>query len=142
MAQIKKFQPGGTAQPATRNNVFTIDGVAHKVDDELLRRMRDHAKSLDAGDSVQFGKIINALENGENLSYDSVQNSLTGQVTWDLKNERQKRRVAKRNHISGGLVADTQNAVGALRTFAPVDIYKVNSWDKDGSSKKKKDIKD
>ena len=78
MAQIKKFQPGGEVKP--RNNTFTIDGVAHNVDDTLIRRMYDHAKSLDAGDAAQYGKIIEALQNGENLTYDSVQNKLTGTV--------------------------------------------------------------
>jgi hypothetical protein len=71
MAQIKKLQKG---------NVFTIDGVAHNVDDALIGRLYDHAKSLDAGDAAQFGKIIDALKNGENLSYDSVQNKLIGTV--------------------------------------------------------------
>lgn len=114
MAQIKKLQKG---------NVFTIDGVAHNVDDALIGRLYDHAKSLDSGDAAQFGKIIDALKNGENLSYDSVQNKLTGTVNWDLKNERQKRRVGKRLNSPGGLVADTQNAVGALKTFSPIAMY-------------------
>lgn len=114
MAQIKKLQKG---------NVFTIDGVAHNVDDALIGRLYDHAKSLDSGDAAQFGKIIDALKNGENLSYDSVQNKLTGTVNWDLKNERQKRRVGKRLNHPGGLVADTQNAVGALKTFSPIAMY-------------------
>lgn len=71
MAQIKKLQKG---------NVFTIDGVAHNVDDALIGRLYDHAKSLDSEDAAQFGKIIDALKNGENLSYDSLQNKLTGTV--------------------------------------------------------------
>ena len=129
MAQIKKLQKG---------NVFTIDGVAHNVDDKLIGRLYDHAKSLDAGDAAQFGKIIEALQNGENLSYDSVQNKLVGTVNWDLKNERQKRRVGKRNTISSGLVADTQNAVGSLKTFSPTPMYISDS---DGGSKKKEKTK-
>lgn len=127
MAQIKKLQKG---------NVFTIDGVAHNVDDKLIGRLYDHAKSLDAGDAAQFGKIIEALQNGENLSYDSVQNKLVGSVNWDLKNERQKRRVGKRNAVSSGLVADTQNAVGALKSFSPKPAYIPDS---DASSSKKKE---
>lgn len=88
MAQIRKYQPGGKT-PNTIG-VLTIDGKDY-TGDGFIQYMRDYRKTLDDKVADQFGNIINALEAGENLQYDSDSDVLTGNVDWNVSKLQDKR---------------------------------------------------
>ena len=77
MAQIRKYQPGG--KTSNKMGVLTIDGKEY-TGDGFIQHMRDYRQTLDDKVADQFGNIINALEAGENLQYDSDSDILTGNV--------------------------------------------------------------
>lgn len=79
MAQIRKYQPGG--KTPNKIGVLTIDGKEY-TGDGFIQHMREYGKTLDDKTRDPFGNIINALEAGENLSYDSDSDVLTGNVNW------------------------------------------------------------
>lgn len=88
MAQIRKFKPGG--KTPNEIGVLTIDGKEY-TGDGFIQHMRDYRKTLDDKVADQFGNIINALEAGENLQYDSDTDILTGNVDWNVSKSQEKR---------------------------------------------------
>lgn len=88
MAQIRKYQPGG--KTPNKIGVLTIDGKEY-TGDGFIQHMRDYRKTLDDKVADQFGNIINALEAGENLQYDSDSDVLTGNVNWNVSKLQEKR---------------------------------------------------
>ena len=88
MAQIRKLQPGG--KTPNKIGVLTIDGKEY-TGDGFIQHMRDYRKTLDDKVADQFGNIINALEAGENLQYDSDSDVLTGNVNWNVSKLQEKR---------------------------------------------------
>lgn len=96
MAQIRKYKSGGT---------FTYDGTDYLYDD-IQDSLRDLAKSSDQRIGLQFGAILEALENGNNLSYDSTTNTLEGNVKWRDLREGQERRL-EHNRSAFGNTLDT-----------------------------------
>lgn len=88
MAQIKKYKPEG--KTSNKIGVLTIDGKEY-TGDGFIQYMRDYHKTLDDKVADQFGNIINALEAGENLQYDSDSDVLTGNVNWNVSKLQDKR---------------------------------------------------
>lgn len=88
MAQIRKYQHGG--KTPNKIGVLTIDGKEY-TGDGFIQHMRDYRKTLDDKVADQFGNIINALEAGENLQYDSDSDVLTGNVNWNVSKLQEKR---------------------------------------------------
>ena len=70
--------------------IITIDGKEY-TGDGFIQHMRDYRKTLDDKVADQFGNIINALEAGENLQYDSDSDVLTGNVDWNVSKLQDKR---------------------------------------------------
>lgn len=154
MAQIRKFQPGGKT-PNTIG-VLTIDGKDY-TGDGFIQYMRDYRKTLDDKVADQFGNIINALEAGENLQYDSDTDVLTGNVDWNVSKSQERRLDKGEDRTKVGKVFGALNegkeqrvryAINALRNMGTYeepkkevkgksfdwskDINLVYSKDKDG----------
>ena len=155
MAQIRKFQPGGKT-PNTIG-VLTIDGKDY-TGDGFIQYMRDYRKTLDDKVADQFGNIINALEAGENLRYDSDTDVLTGNVDWNVSKSQERRLDKGEDRTKVGKVFGALNegkeqrvryAINALRNMGTYeepkkevkgksfdwskDINLVYSKDKDGN---------
>lgn len=143
MAQIRKYQPGG--KTPNKIGVLTIDGKEY-TGDGFIQHMRDYRKTLDDKVADQFGNIINALEAGENLQYDSDSDVLTGNVDWNVSKLQDKRLDkgedrTKIGKIFGGLnegkeqrVRYAINALRGMGTYeAPKKEVKGKSidWSKD-----------
>lgn len=143
MAQIRKYQPGG--KTPKKIGVLTIDGKEY-TGDGFIQHMRDYRKTLDDKVADQFGNIINALEAGENLQYDSDSDVLTGNVNWNVSKLQDKRLDkgedrTKIGKIFGGLNEGKEQrvryAINALRGMGtyeePKEEVKGKSvdWSKD-----------
>ena len=143
MAQIRKYQPGG--KTPNKIGVLTIDGKEY-TGDGFIQHMRDYRKTLDDKVADQFGNIINALEAGENLQYDSDSDVLTGNVDWNVSKLQDKRLDkgedrTKIGKIFGGLNEGKEQrvryAINALRGMGtyeePKEEVKGKSidWSKD-----------
>ena len=143
MAQIRKYQPGG--KTPNKIGVLTIDGKEY-TGDGFIQHMRDYRKTLDDKVADQFGNIINALEAGENLQYDSDSDVLTGNVNWNVSKLQDKRLDkgedrTKIGKVFGGLnegkeqrVRYAINALRGMGTYeAPKEEVKGKSidWSKD-----------
>lgn len=139
MAQIRKYQPGG--KTPNKIGVLTIDGKEY-TGDGFIQHMRDYRKTLDDKVADQFGNIINALEAGENLQYDSDSDVLTGNVDWNVSKLQDKRLDkgedrTKIGKIFGGLnegkeqrVRYAINALRGMGTYeAPKEEVKGKSID-------------
>lgn len=103
MAQIIKYSLGGSTK---KQNTFTIDGNSYEVNNDLLNQLTEYSKTLDEDTSYQFGKIIDALKSGENLSYNSSANKLTGNVNFEVtddQNDRLSRRRSRLGRAFGNL---------------------------------------
>lgn len=127
MAQIRKYQPGG--KTPNKIGVLTIDGKEY-TGDGFIQHMRDYRKTLDDKVADQFGNIINALEAGENLQYDSDSDVLTGNVDWNVSKLQEKRLVkgedrTKIGKIFGGLNEGKEQrvryAINALRSMPKLE---------------------
>ena len=143
MAQIRKYQHGG--KTPNKIGVLTIDGKEY-TGDGFIQHMRDYRKTLDDKVADQFGNIINALEAGENLQYDSDSDVLTGNVDWNVSKLQDKRLDrgkdrTKLGKVFGGLNEGKEQrvryAINALRGMgayeAPKEEVKGKSidWSKD-----------
>ena len=139
MAQIRKYQPGG--RTPKNIGVLTIDGKEY-TGDGFIQHMRDYRKTLDDKVADQFGNIINALEAGENLQYDSDSDVLTGNVNWGVSKLQEKRLDkgedrTKIGKIFGGLNEGKEQrvryAINALRNMGayeePKEEVKGKSFD-------------
>ena len=127
MAQIRKYQPGG--KTPNKIGVLTIDGKEY-TGDGFIQHMRDYRKTLDDKVVDQFGNIINALEAGENLQYDSDSDVLTGNVDWNVSKLQDKRLDkgedrTKIGKIFGGLNEGKEQrvryAINALRSMPKLE---------------------
>lgn len=109
MAQILKYQSGGSATP--KWGTFTIDDVTYEMNDENIAALYNHAKQLDNDVQYQFGFIINALKDGQNLSY--ANNVLSGNINWDVS-EGQNKKIHKRVGRGLGKGRDARLAISSL----------------------------
>lgn len=125
MAQvnIQKLQSGGSTK---KYGTFTMDGVTYQVDDDFLQAMTANGSSIsnNEGARAYYGKIVNALRSGADLSYDSNTNELHGNIDLDLT-KREKRRAARRtskvgesiDRLFNNQVNQVKVATNALRNF-------------------------
>ena len=143
MAQIRKYQPGG--KTPNKIGVLTIDGKEY-TGDGFVQYMRDYRKTLDDKVADQFGNIINALEAGENLQYDSDTDVLTGNVDWNVSKSQEKRLDKGEDRTKIGKVFGALNegkeqrvryAINALRSMGTYEEPKKEvkgksiDWSKD-----------
>lgn len=98
MVRVRKYKDGGAS--SNKYGVLTLDGRSYDVNDDLINQLRDYSKTLDQDVAYQFNNIINALNNGENISYNSADNSITGNVEFDITNN-QNDRLSKRRSRAG-----------------------------------------
>lgn len=110
MAQILKFQGGGST-PTSSWGTFTIDNVTYNMDDANIKRLYDHAKTLDPDVAYQFDFIINTLKSGKNLSY--ANNKLYGGVDFETS-ERQARKINEKVARGSGKGRDARLAISSL----------------------------
>ncbi len=66
---IKKLQSGGS---------ITIDGIKYDATPEFINALTDHIGSVAGTDAQTLAGLTNALQNGENLTYNSASNTITG----------------------------------------------------------------
>lgn len=109
MAQILKYKEGGSTTP--KWGTFTIDNVTYEMNDENIAALYNHAKQLDNDVQYQFGFIINALKDGQNLSY--ANNVLSGNINWDVS-EGQNKKIHKRVGRGLGKGRDARLAISSL----------------------------
>lgn len=109
MAQILKYKSGGSTTP--KWGTFTIDNVTYEMNDENIATLYNHAKQLDNDVQYQFGFIINALKDGQNLSY--ANNVLSGNINWDVS-EGQNKKIHKRIGRGLGKGRDARLAISSL----------------------------
>lgn len=137
MAQIRKYQPGG--KTPNKIGVLTIDGKEY-TGDGFIQHMRDYRKTLDDKVADQFGNIINALEAGENLQYDSDSDVLTGNVDWNVSKLQDKRLDkgedrTKIGKIFGGLNEGKEQRVRyAINALRGMDAYEAPKEEVKGKS--------
>lgn len=66
---IKKLQTGGS---------ITIDGIKYDATPEFINALSSHIGSVAGTDAQTLAGLTNALQNGENLTYNSASNTITG----------------------------------------------------------------
>lgn len=86
---IKKLQTGGS---------ITIDGIKYDATPEFINALTTHIGNVAGTDAQTLAGLTNALQNGENLTYNSASNTITGM-----------------NGLWGG-ITDRQNAHRAANT--------------------------
>ena len=69
MSQVKKLQTGGS---------ITIDGIKYNATPEFINALSSHIGSVAGTDAQTLAGLTNALQNGENLTYNSASNTITG----------------------------------------------------------------
>jgi hypothetical protein len=69
MSQVKKLQSGGS---------FTIDGIKYDATPEFINALTTHLKDTAGTDAQTLAGLSNALQNGQNLRYDSASNTISG----------------------------------------------------------------
>lgn len=69
MSQVKKLQTGGS---------ITIDGIKYDATPEFINALSSHIGSVAGTDAQTLAGLTNALQNGENLTYNSASNTITG----------------------------------------------------------------
>lgn len=111
MGQILKFQGGGST-PASSWGTFTIDNVTYNMDDDNIRRLYDHAKTLDPEVAYQFDFIINALKSGKDIGFSN--NKLYGNVVFDVK-PRQAQKMKEKAARGFGKGRDARLAISSLK---------------------------
>lgn len=101
MAQIRKYQNGGK---------FTYDDTEYSYDD-IKDSLFDLAASSDQRVGSQFQVILNALKNGQNVSYNSTTNTLTGigEDEWVGLNSRQRDRLKRGRSAVGSTLGNLFN---------------------------------
>lgn len=150
MVRVRKYKDGGAS--SNKYGVLTLDGRSYDVNDDLINQLRDYSKTLDQDVAYQFNNIINALNNGENISYNSADNSITGNVEFDItnnQNDRLSKRRSRTGRLLGNLWGGKENnsrlAINALKNFkvkeAPKNKYDwtrelVGEYTLDGDKKK------
>ena len=148
MAQIIKYSLGGSTK---KQNTFTIDGNSYEVNNDLLNQLTEYSKTLDEDTSYQFGKIIDALKSGENLSYNSSANKLTGNVNFEVtddQNDRLSRRRSRLGRAFGNLWNGKENnsrkAINSLKdfTYNPTINKSIYDWSKKINVEYKRDKDD
>ena len=122
MVRVRKYKDGGAS--SNKYGVLTLDGRSYDVNDDLINQLRDYSKTLDQDVAYQFSNIINALNNGENISYNSADNSITGNVEFDItnnQNDRLPKRRSRTGRLLGNLWGGKENtsrlAINALKNF-------------------------
>lgn len=88
---IKKLQAGGS---------LTIDGIKYEATPELINALTSHIGSVAGTDAQTLAGLTNALQNGENLTYNSASNTITGMNgLWSgiSDNQNEKRRANTSN---------------------------------------------
>lgn len=138
MAQIRKYQSGGNTPKEI--GVLTIDGKDY-TGDGFIQHMREYGKTLDDKTRDQFGNIINALEAGENLSYDSDSDVLTGNVNWaGIRKSREDNLEHDRTKIgkffgalNNGMEQNARYAINALQNMPGYEEPKPKSKNIDWS---------
>lgn len=108
MAQILKFSNGGNTSNWGK---FTIDGVTYTMNEDNIKRMYDHAKTLSPEENYQFGFIINTLKSGKDLEY--ANNQLYGGVDFDTSSG-QAKSMSKGVRRGIGKGKDARNAISSL----------------------------
>lgn len=150
MVRVRKYKDGGAS--SNKYGVLTLDGRSYDVNNDLINQLRDYSKTLDQDVAYQFNNIINALNNGENISYNSADNSITGNVEFDItdnQNDRLSKRRSRTGRLLGNLWGGKENnsrlAINALKNFqvkeAPKNKYDwtrelVGEYTLDGDKKK------
>lgn len=66
---IKKLQTGGS---------ITIDGIKYNATPEFINALTTHIGNVAGTDAQTLAGLTNALQNGENLTYNSASNTITG----------------------------------------------------------------
>lgn len=69
MSQVKKLQTGGS---------ITIDGIKYNATPEFINALTTHIGNVAGSDAQTLAGLTNALQNGENLTYNSASNTITG----------------------------------------------------------------
>lgn len=150
MVRVRKYKDGGAS--SNRYGVLTLDGRSYDVNDDLINQLRDYSKTLDQDVAYQFNNIINALNNGENISYNSADNSIAENVEFnatDNQNNRLSKRRSRAGRLLGNLWGGKENnsrlAINALKNFkvkeAPKNKFDwtrelVGEYTLDGDKKK------
>ena len=150
MSQVRKYQTGGTT-PITQNNsnknrgTFTIDGTTYDITDDFINELYNYGKSITETDpdaAYQFNNIIDsakrAANTGENITYNSTNNSLTGNINFDV-NDRQSENMRRRRSRFGNRLINTLNtneanakkAIGFLKDFKYNTPKTIHNWNKE-----------
>lgn len=150
MSQVRKYQPGGTT-PITQNNsnknrgTFTIDGTTYDITDDFINELYNYGKyraESDPDAAYQFNNIIEsakrAANTGENITYNSTNNSLTGNVNFDV-NDRQSENMQRRRSRFGNRWINTFNtneanarkAISFLKDFEYNTPKTIHNWNKE-----------
>ena len=66
---IQKLQKGGT---------FTIDGIKYDATPEFINALTTHLRNTAGTDAQTLAGLSNALQNGQDLRYDSAANTISG----------------------------------------------------------------
>lgn len=141
MAQIIKYANGGSASNSSSNKygTFTIDNQTYQVDDNFINQLHEYEKTLDPRVGQQFGHIIDAVKNGENITYNSSgMGSITGNIDFDVT-DKQNSRMDKPRRRFGSFLGNAWNgkeqtareAISALKNFnysAPAPAQTKYDW--------------
>lgn len=141
MAQIIKYANGGSASNSSSNKygTFTIDNQTYQVDDNFINQLHEYEKTLDPRVGQQFGHIIDAVKNGENITYNSSgMGSITGNINFDVT-DKQNSRMDKPRRRFGSFLGNAWNgkeqtareAISALKNFnysAPAPAQTKYDW--------------
>ena len=150
MSQVRKYQSGGTS-PITQNNsnknrgTFTIDGTTYDITDDFINELYNYGKSITETDpdvAYQFNNIIDsakrAANTGENLTYNSTNNSLTGNVNFDVNDRQSENMRRRRSRFGNRLInilntneANAKKAIGFLKDFKYNTPKTIHNWDKE-----------
>lgn len=161
MSQILKFKEGGSSPQNINNSsqknhskkygTFTFDNTIYDVTDDFIDKLTAHGKPLKPDVAYQFSKIIDALKNGKSLGYNSLTNTLTGDVKFDVTKSQDKRLEKSRTGVGnflgdlwGGNEQDSRNAIDALKGFSynkPIEPTNTHDWSKGIHAEYAKDAK-
>lgn len=107
MAQIIKYANGGST---TKYGVFTKDGVVYdNINDQFLTELQHYSP-----------EVADALRAGKNISYNSETNSIVGDVDFQLKGEKQEKKLERNGRpLEGNRLKRARRHISNLAQFDP-----------------------
>ena len=156
MAQVKKFKtpagpvtvedenavkPAGTSTPTgevkKKYGKLIRNGVTYEMDDEKMKNLEQYITSMNPELQPYVAEDFKRLQNGEDITLDTMLNRRSGIDDYNLLNDRQERRLQK-NKAREGLL----NALFNTKTHKfNKATYALGQWDPEAKLKPKEEVK-